>query len=60
MSEIQLATNIVHWPGNDIPSCDAHTAALQNLGLVLGCPVSVTPITTETVCYNCVNKPKTS
>ena len=50
------ATNIVHWPGQTTAACDDHATQLQNLGGVLGFPVSISPCTDGSVCGNCLNE----
>lgn len=54
-SESMLATQIVHWPGQDTPACDKHAKQLRGLGQVMGCAVSSTPCI-GLVCTNCVNE----
>lgn len=50
------ATQIIHWPGKDVPACDDHAQQLRNLAGVLGFALSSTPCIEKTVCTNCVNE----
>ena len=50
-----LATQIVHWPGKDVPVCDDHRRKLIALASAMGFPVSCTPCV-ETICTNCQNE----
>lgn len=49
------ATQIVHWPGNDVAACDDHLKKLVGLGAILGIQISWTPCD-ETVCSNCYSE----
>jgi len=54
---MQSATQIVHWPGNDIPACDEHAQKLVKLGVFMGTRVSVSPCTQTLLgCTNCANE----
>jgi hypothetical protein len=52
------ATEIVHWPGKDVPACEEHAAKLKSLGQFMGFPVSSTPWPAGGVCTNCENEAK--
>ena len=52
------ATEIVHWPGQSVPACDAHANKLRGLAHVLGFPLASTPPTEEIECSNCANEAK--
>lgn len=52
------ATQIVHWPGQDVPACDDHVQQLKNVAGVMGFNVSCTPVYVDTVCTNCENREK--
>jgi len=52
------ATQIVHWPGNDVPACDEHASKLIGLGGFMGFSVSSTACGEEVACPNCVNESK--
>lgn len=59
MSTIKLvepATQIVHWPGNDVPACDDHARKLIGLAGFMGFAVSITPSMGAEVCTNCENE----
>jgi hypothetical protein len=48
------ATQIVHWPGKDVPSCDQHARVLKYMGESIGSPVSATKIAeTGVPCAGC-------
>lgn len=67
-------TQLVHWPGQDTPACEEHTAKLLSLASHMGFSLSTTPIDAGTVatfdtlkfldehgsffCPNCVNEEK--
>jgi hypothetical protein len=51
------ATQIAHWPGNDVPVCEDHAKKIVGLGGFMGFAVSLTPCE-ETVCTNCENEAK--
>jgi hypothetical protein len=51
------ATQIVHWPGKDVPACFEHLRKLLALAAVLGFQLSWTPCD-ETICTNCENEAK--
>lgn len=50
------ATEIVHWPGKDVPCCEKHAAQLKHVGAIMGFAVSPTPWPAGGVCQNCVNE----
>lgn len=52
------ATEIVHWPGRDVPACAEHARQLRALGAFMGFPVSSTPWPVGGVCTNCENEAK--
>lgn len=63
------ATEIVHWPGQDVLACEEHAKKLKGLGAVLGFAVSSTPLLAallggaeiteeQLVCVNCENEKK--
>lgn len=54
----KLATQIVHWPGEDTAACDDHTEKLKRVGNAMGFGVSSTPVTEGIVCANCENEDK--
>jgi hypothetical protein len=54
-----LATQIIHWPGQDAAACDVHAAQLKRLGAAMGFAVSsTTAIDYEIPCANCANEEK--
>ena len=54
----ERATQIVHWPGKDVPACDKHAAQLKGVGDAMGFMVSWTPYLGEQDCTNCQNEAK--
>lgn len=58
------ATQIVHWPGKDVPACDKHAQQLNHAARALGFNVSCTPIDAGVeiictiICTNCENESK--
>lgn len=50
------ATEIVHWPGRDVPMCDRHMKQAKAIGEALGTPISSTPWPAGGICMNCVNE----
>lgn len=52
------ATQIVHWPGKEVPACDEHAAQLKGVGDAMGFPVSASPCLSDTECTNCANEAK--
>jgi hypothetical protein len=55
------ATEIVHWPGNDVPACEEHAKKLKALGQAMGFAVNSTPWPAGGValaCTNCENESK--
>lgn len=55
------ATQIVHWPGKEVPACEEHAGKLATLAGVMGFSLSATPIlmpSTDLLCTNCVNEEK--
>jgi len=51
-----IATNMVHWPGEDVPACDEHRAKLIGVGKAMGSPVTYTlspPTFSQLKCTNC-------
>ena len=52
------ATQIVHWPGKDVPSCDRHAAKLMALAGHMGIGLSATPCFEDKECTNCENGEK--
>jgi len=56
---MELATQIVHWPGKDTAACDKHAAQLRNLASVMGIVLSsTTHLDQEIPCANCANVEK--
>lgn len=53
---LTLATQIVHWPGSDVPACDAHAVQLRDVGYAMGLRVSSTPADPDIECINCANQ----
>lgn len=64
-----VATEIVHWPGKDVPACEEHAKKLKALGATLGIAISSTPVIAVLlgglevrddllVCKNCENEAK--
>jgi hypothetical protein len=51
------ATQVVHWPGKDIPACEEHLKKLIGLASVLGFQLSWTSCE-PTVCSNCESEAK--
>jgi hypothetical protein len=49
------ATQLVHWPGKDIPACDEHAVRIVQLAAAMGFVVSSTPCTDDLMCLNCVH-----
>lgn len=49
------ATEIVHWPGKEVPACAEHAGALKLVGRALGFTVSSTPWIGGGPCTNCEN-----
>lgn len=49
------ATQIVHWPGKDVPACDAHREQMLGVAEAMGFKISWTPCA-ETECPNCEAK----
>lgn len=58
MSEVKMATQVVHWPGDDTVACDDHAEKLKRLGNLMGFGVSSTPCYKEILCANCFNEAK--
>lgn len=54
---INVATQIVHWPGKDTAACDDHALKLKSLASFMGftLPPS-TKLFDETQCQNCINE----
>jgi len=53
---MSLATQIVHWPGQDTPACDLHAQKLRTVADIMGFTVSSTPCNPfdpELRCSNC-------
>jgi len=55
---MSVATEIVHWPGQDTAACERHTQQLKALGATLGVAVSSTPWPAGGICQNCENEAK--
>ena len=54
-----LATQIVHWPGQDTAACDKHAAQLKGLGSAMGFAVSSTSsLDYKIPCANCEKEEK--
>jgi len=51
-------TEIVHWPGKDVPACAEHAAKLRAVGQAMGFAVSSTPWPAGGVCTNCQSEAK--
>ena len=51
-----IATQMVHWPGQETPACDEHTKKLLALAGHMGFSVSTTPIVWIVECKNCENE----
>jgi hypothetical protein len=52
-----LATQIVHWPGQDTPACDTHASQLRGVASAMGFPVSSTiALSKDIPCANCENE----
>lgn len=51
------ATQIAHWPGNDVPVCEDHAVKLKQLATIMGFWLSLTPCE-EIACTNCENEAK--
>ena len=52
------ATEIVHWPGKEVPACDKHAEQLRSVGDAMGFHVSSTPCIADEACTNCENEAK--
>jgi len=46
---------IVHWPGEDVPTCLEHGAKLVNLAKAMGFEVTASAATHDELCSNCQN-----
>jgi hypothetical protein len=57
MADIKLATQIVHWPGKDVPACEDHLRKLVGLGAILGVQISWTQCLPQP-CTNCATEDK--
>jgi len=56
VKEMSEATEIVHWPGKDVPACYEHAAKLKALAQAMGFSVSSTPWPAGGTCKNCENE----
>lgn len=54
------ATEIVHWPGKDVPACEEHAQKLKAFGQAMGFTVSSTPWPAGGTCTNCENEAKSA
>ena len=47
------ATQIGHWPNQDVPCCDRHADKMRAIASVIGLCVSFTPAPDGAECINC-------
>ena len=47
------ATQIGHWPNQDVPLCDRHAYTMRSVAAAIGLCVSFTPAPEGSECINC-------
>ena len=56
LAQSGVATKVAHWPGQDVPCCEAHAQKMGALAVIMGFPLSFTECAQPMPCSNCLTE----